>query len=106
MTHWVNVIDWDCQVFDEQEAGQFHLHLSGAKNIVSTMTQRQRAHPVAQFLMAWLLYYDVLSAFAHPSRKIPDELGEPSYSSPVPNLVSDILTHQHARIHSAYRYKR
>lgn len=106
MALWVNVVDLVYQVFDEQGAGQFHLHLNGAKNIVSTMTQRQRAHPVAQFLIAWLLYYDVLSAFAHPSRNSQDELSVPSYSNPAPNLVSETLRHQHARSYFAYIYQR
>ncbi|KAJ0108792.1 uncharacterized protein J7T55_011283 [Diaporthe amygdali] len=77
-------------VFDEQEA-QFHLHLNGAKKILSKMSPLQREHPVSQFLMEWLLYYDVLSDFAHPCRSIQDELRLPFYSNPVPNLIVGLL---------------
>ncbi|KAH8788030.1 fungal-specific transcription factor domain-containing protein [Diaporthe sp. PMI_573] len=78
-------------VFDEQEGAQFHLHLNGAKNILSNMSQPQREHPVSQFLIAWLLYYDVLSAFAHPSRTVQDELSVPSNPKLSPNLIVGLL---------------
>jgi hypothetical protein len=104
MIHCVNIVDWVCQVFDEQEGPQFHLHLNGAKNILSNMSQPQREHPVSQFLIAWLLYYDVLSAFAHPSRTVQDELSVPSNPKLSPNLVSE--THPHARTHLADIFQR
>lgn len=102
--HWLNVINWGFQVFDEQEAAHFHLHLNGAKNILSNMSRRQREHPVSQFLIEWLLYYDVLSAFAHPSRTIQDELSVKSYSNLLPNSVGG--THPHAGTYLADIYKR
>lgn len=99
LIHWVNMVDWGCQIFDEQEAGHFHFHLNGAKKILSNMSQRQREHPVSQFLMEWLLYYDVLSAFAHPSRTIQNELSVTSCSNLLPNSVGE--THPHARAYLA-----
>lgn len=102
--HWLNVINWGFQVFDEREAAHFHLHLNGAKNILSSMSRRQREHPVSQFLIEWLLYYDVLSAFAHPSRTIQDELSVKSYSNLSPNSVGG--TRPHAGTYLADIYKR
>lgn len=104
MIHWVNVVNMGRQVFDEQEAAHFHLHLNGAKDILSNMSPRQREQPVSQFLIEWLMYYDVLSTFAHPSRTIQDELRVTSYSNLLPNTVGDI--HPHARIYLADTYKR
>jgi hypothetical protein len=52
------------------------------------MSGLQREHPVSQFLIYWLLYYDVLSAFAHPSPTIQDELSVLAYSNLSPDLVS------------------
>lgn len=91
--HRVNLVDWVCQVFDEKEAAHFHLHLNGAKNILSNMGRHQREHPVSQFLIEWLLYYDVLSTFAHPSRTIQDELSVTSYSNMLPNSVGETYPH-------------
>lgn len=104
LIHWSNVVDWICKVFDEQEAAHFHLHLNGAKKILSNMSQRQREHPASRFLMEWLLYYDVLSAFAHPSRTVQDELSVKSYSNLLPNSVGEI--HLHARAYLADISKR
>ncbi|CRK34985.1 hypothetical protein BN1708_006608, partial [Verticillium longisporum] len=76
-------------VFDEQEA-QFHLHLDGAKKILRSLQWHQQQRPVSDFLMNWVLYYDVLSSFAQPSRGIRGDLRMLSYSSnlqPTSNLI-------------------
>lgn len=104
MIHWVNMVNLGCQVLDEQEPAHFHLHLNGAKNILSNMSRRQREQPVSQFLIEWLLYYDVLSTFAHPSRTIQDELSATSYSNLLPNTVGE--THPHTRTYLADIHKR
>ncbi|PNH70236.1 hypothetical protein VD0002_g389 [Verticillium dahliae] len=75
-------------VFDEQEA-QFHLHLDGAKRILRSLQWHQQQRPVSDFLMNWVLYYDVLSSFAQPSRRIRGDLRILSYSNnlqPTSNL--------------------
>lgn len=91
--HRVNLVDWACQVFDGKEAAHFHLHLNGAKTILNNMSRHQREHPVSQFLIEWLLYYDDLSTFAHPSRAIQDELSVTSYSNLLPNSVGETYAH-------------
>jgi hypothetical protein len=82
------------QVFDEQEA-QFHLHLDGAKGILSDLYRRQRQHLVSDFLMDWVLYYDVLSGFTRPTINDRDDLSVSCYldrERPVPNMVSTVPT--------------
>ncbi|CAK1356362.1 unnamed protein product [Cercospora beticola] len=54
-------------VFDEEEA-QFHAHLEGAKKILSCLPASQRRQPAIEFLVNWILYYDILSNFAQPFR--------------------------------------
>lgn len=86
------------QVFDEQEA-QFHLHLDGAKKILSDLQGRQRQHPVSDFLMDWVLYYDVLCGFTRPAVDSQDDPGvycRLNRVQPVPNMVSRTPTCERA----------
>ncbi|KAH7166529.1 fungal-specific transcription factor domain-containing protein [Dactylonectria macrodidyma] len=53
-------------VFDEEE-GQWHLHLDGARKILASLRIYEQYRPPSNFLMNWYLYYEVLGQFTQPS---------------------------------------
>ncbi|KAF2022024.1 hypothetical protein BU24DRAFT_488332 [Aaosphaeria arxii CBS 175.79] len=55
-------------VFDADD-GYFYVHLEGARQILLDLGLRYGRSQLTEFLTIWLMYYDVLSSFAHPLRQ-------------------------------------
>ncbi|CAG9984370.1 unnamed protein product [Clonostachys byssicola] len=52
-------------VFDKND-GSWHIHLHGSSGLIQMSAACQHRNP-STFLLTWLLYYEVLGNFAHPS---------------------------------------
>uniref|UniRef100_A0A8H7K5J7 Zn(II)2Cys6 transcription factor n=1 Tax=Bionectria ochroleuca TaxID=29856 RepID=A0A8H7K5J7_BIOOC len=61
-------------VFDADE-GCFYVHLKGARDLLLSSNQEYGQSQATDFLVMWLLYYDVLGDFAHPLQRKEDVYG-------------------------------
>ncbi|VUC24872.1 unnamed protein product [Clonostachys rosea] len=70
---WPSVVLTFIQVFDNDD-GNWHVHLQGSRGLVQLSATNQHRDP-SSFLLTWLLYYEVLGNFSHPSHASSYDVG-------------------------------
>lgn len=53
------------QVFDSSDT-TWNMHLQGAKGVLDAFSPLDRSNPSLTFMIHWLQYHDVFSAYSHP----------------------------------------
>ncbi|PVH97578.1 hypothetical protein DM02DRAFT_730495 [Periconia macrospinosa] len=67
-------------VFDSSDT-TWNLHLQGAKSVTQAFSEIDRSNPSIAFMMHWLQYHDIFSAYSHSPN--PSEKG----TKPIPTIV-------------------
>ncbi|KAF1958271.1 hypothetical protein CC80DRAFT_503054 [Byssothecium circinans] len=57
-------------VFDSSDT-TWNVHLQGAKSLLRVFSKSEREDPTLAFVMPWLEYHDVFSAYSHPVQYLP-----------------------------------